>query len=415
MLKKRFVVLSLLMAFAVFAGTLIGCQAAKDAREKGTEAAKTVKETVKEKVGGETKAETIKIGAIFSVTGKASFLGEPEKKTVEMLEEQINANGGINGTPIDVIVYDDEGDETKTQELAKKLLFEDQVVAIIGPSRSGNTMAIKKLMNDNQTVLVSAAAAEAIVAAPDNEWIFKTPQKDSFVAQHILQHMQDNGITNIAVLYGNTGFGQEGLGQIKAFAPDYGVEVGFESPFEPSATEGDLETLLTKVKSNGKLQAVVNWSILPAQSIVPKKMKQLGISIPLYHSHGFGNIKFVEAAGDAANGVIFPGGRLLVANGLADDDPQKVVLVGYKEGYESRYAEEVSTFGGHAYDALWIVVNAIEEAGADKAAIRDAVENATFVGTGGMFNFSPEDHNGLGMDSLSMLTVKNGSFALLEQ
>jgi branched-chain amino acid transport system substrate-binding protein len=410
MLKKRIITLGLLLALAAFAGSMVGCKAAKQAREKGTEAAKNIKE----KVGGEAKGEAIKIGAIFSVTGKASFLGEPEKKTVEMLEEQINAAGGINGSPIDVIVYDDEGDEAKTQELAKKLIFEDEVVAIIGPSRSGNTMAIKDFMGQNKTVLISAAAAEAIVE-PLNPWVFKTPQKDSYVARHLLQQMQDAGITKIAVLYGNEAFGQEGLKQIKAYAADHGVQIAAELAYEPAATEGDLETLLTKVKADASLQAAINWTILPAQSIVPKKMKELGIKIPLYQSHGFGNIKYVEAAGDAANGIIFAGGRLLVAHNLPDGDPQKKVLVDYKEAYESRFAEEVSTFGGHAYDALWIVVNAIKEAGTDKAAIRDAIENSTFIGTGGVFKFTPTDHNGLGMDSLSLLTVKNGSFALLEQ
>ena len=228
--------------------------------------------------------------------------------------------------------------------------------------------------------------------------------------------MQEHGISKIAVLYDNTGFGQEGMRQIQAYAGQFGVTIGVELPFEPAATEGDLETLLTKVKSDKSIQAVVNWSILPAQSIVPQKMKQLGMTLPLYQSHGFGNIKFVEAAGDAANGIIFPGGRLLVAQTLSDDDPQKAVLVKYKDDYEDRFSEEASTFGGHAFDGLYLVVKAIEKAGsADKAAIRDALETMSFVGTGGVFQMTPEDHNGLGMDSLEMLTVKDGNFALLEE
>ena len=143
-------------------------------------------------------------------------------------------------------------------------------------------------------------------------------------------------------------------------------------------------------------------------------MKQIGLDVPLFQSHGFGNIKYVEAAGAAAEGIIFPAGRLLVADVLPDDDPQKALLLKYKKDYESKFKEAASTFGGHAYDALMILVKAVEEAGTDSEKVRDAIENMKgFVGTGGVFNFTPEDHNGLGMDSFVMLTVKDGKFALL--
>ncbi|RMG71565.1 MAG: branched-chain amino acid ABC transporter substrate-binding protein, partial [Nitrospirae bacterium] len=113
---------------------------------------------------------------------------------------------------------------------------------------------------------------------------------------------------------------------------------------------------------------------------------------------------------------IFPAGRLLVAESLPDSDPQKPVLIKYKRDYESRFHEEASTFGGHAYDALMILVKAIEKAGFDREAVRDAIENMKgFVGTGGVFNFSPKDHNGLDINSFVMLTVKNGKFTLLKQ
>jgi branched-chain amino acid transport system substrate-binding protein len=397
--------LALVLAFS-------GCDAARKARQTGTD----IKDKAAKSVSGQAHADTIKIGAIFSVTGSASYLGEPEKKTAEMLEEQINAAGGVLGKKLDIIVYDDEGDEAKTQELAKKLLFEDQVLAVIGPSRSGNTMAIKDLMTQNKTVLISCAAAEAIVD-PLSPWVFKVYQKDSFVARHILQHLKDSGITRIAMLYGNTGFGQEGFRQMKAFAPEFGVTIGYDAHYEPSATEGDFETLLTKVKADRSLQAVVNWSILPAQSIVPSKMKQLGLNLPLYHSHGFGNIQYARNAGGAAEGVIFPAGRLIVAYDLPDDHPQKNVLVNYRRAYEERFKEDISTFGGHAYDAIYILVNALEKAGVsdDKEALRKAVESVEFMGTGGMYRYSPEDHNGLGMDSLDLLTIRNGEFGLLNQ
>jgi branched-chain amino acid transport system substrate-binding protein len=160
---------------------------------------------------------------------------------------------------------------------------------------------------------------------------------------------------------------------------------------------------------------VVNWSIVPAQAIIAKNMRQAGWKVPLFQSHGFGNIKYVQAAGAAAEGIIFPAGRLLVADVLPDSDPQKKMLLKYKHDYESRFKEEASTFGGHGYDAMAILIEGMKKGGADRAKVREAIENLKgFVGIGGVFNFSTEDHNGLDIDSFVMLTVKDGKFVLYD-
>ena len=161
---------------------------------------------------------------------------------------------------------------------------------------------------------------------------------------------------------------------------------------------------------------MVNWSIVPAQSLVAKNMRQIALDVPLFQSHGFGNIKYVEAGGEAANGTIFPCGRLLVADVLPDGHPQKKVLVKYKNDYESRYKEDASTFGGHAYDALLILTEAIKKAGSvEPEQVREAIENLQgVVGTGGVFNFSAQDHNGLDKDAFEVLTVKDGQFVVYE-
>ena len=358
----------------------------------------------------EKETETIKIGAILAVTGGASFLGAPESKTLEMLAEQINADGGINGRQIELIIKDSAANPEKAISFAKQLIEEDKVIAIIGPSNSGETMQIKDLCESNKTPLVSCAAAEVIVN-PVASYVFKTPQKDNYVAELIFQTMNDMGITKIGVVAANTGFGNAGKGQLEKYAPEYGIEIALAETYDKAAT--DLTALLTKIKAED-VQAVVNWSIVPAQAIVPKNMKQLGMDIPLFQSHGFGNIQYVIAAGEAAEGIIFPAGRLLVADELPDSHPQKETLVAYKNAYESRYNEPASTFGGHAYDALMIIVEAARTADSlSREDLRNAIENLSGLpGTGGVFNFTKEDHNGLGMDSLEILTVRNGQFAL---
>jgi branched-chain amino acid transport system substrate-binding protein len=355
-------------------------------------------------------APPIKVGAIFAVTGGAANLGGPEKKTAEMLVEKINKEGGVNGQKIELIVKDSGSKPENAISLAKQLIEEDKVLAIIGPSTSGETMAIKNICQESKTILLSCAAAEDIVN-PVASYVFKTPQKDSDAVRRIFQVMKAKGITKIGVITSNDGFGIAGGKQLANLANLAGITIAISEAYDKQET--DLTGVLTKVKGQD-VNAVVNWSIVPAQSLVAKNMKQIGLNVPLFQSHGFGNIKYVQAGGEAANGTIFPCGRLLIAEQLADSNPQKKLLVEYKKDYESRYKEDVSTFGGHAYDAVLILVQGIKKAkSTDKEKVREAIENIKgLVGTAGIFTFSSQDHNGLGMDAFEMLTVKDGQFVI---
>jgi branched-chain amino acid transport system substrate-binding protein len=359
-------------------------------------------------------ANTIKIGAIFSQTGPASFLGAPEAKTTQMLADQLNAKGGVLGQKIELIIKDSAGSPERAVSFAKQLIEEEQVLAIIGPSTSGETMQIKPLCEENKMILVSCAAAETIVN-PLAKYVFKTPQKDSQAVTWIYKTMKEKGITKIAVVTGNDGFGAAGKKQLEDIAKTDGIEILISEVYDKGAT--DLTDILTKVKGTAGVQAVVNWSIVPAQSIVPKNMKQIGLNVPLFQSHGFGNPKYAEQAGVAAEGILFPAGRLLVVDDLPASHPQKAVLAAYKKDYETQFKEDVSTFGGHAYDALMVVVAGIKKAGStDREKVRNAIENLKgFVGTAGIFNYSATDHTGLGLDAFEMLTVKNGKFTLYKK
>nr|MBF0223378.1 ABC transporter substrate-binding protein [Desulfobulbaceae bacterium] len=357
-------------------------------------------------------AKSIKVGAILAVTGGASFLGGPEARTIEMLAEELNANGGLNGDKIELIIKDSGGSPEKAISFAKQLIEEEQVFAILGPSTSGETMKIKNIAEEGKTILISCAAAQVIVN-PVAKYVFKTPQKDSHAVQKIYSAMKERGISKIAVLSGNTGFGNAGKEQLEALAPEFGIEILLSEVYDKKST--DLSSVVAKLMANKDIQAVVNWSIVPAQGILAKNMRQAGWDVPLFQSHGFGNIKYVEAGGAASEGIIFPAGRLLAPEILPDGDPQKAVLLKYKSDYESKYNEPASTFGGHGYDAFKILCKAILEVGPDREKVRDAIENMKgFAGTGGVFNFTPEDHNGLDIDAFAMWTVKDGKFTLLK-
>ncbi len=353
-------------------------------------------------------AENIKLGALLAVTGPASFLGGPEARTLEMLVEEANAKGGMNGNKIELLLRDTAGNPEKAISLGKQLIEEDKVLAVIGPSSSGETMAVKKIFEDAKTPLLSCAAAEVIVN-PLASWVFKTPQNDSSAAIKIFMEMNNLGIGKIAVLVDNSGFGKAGKEQLTKIAPDYKIEIVESEVYDAKAT--DLSAVVAKIKANPAVQAVVNWSIVPAQSIVVKNIRQAGWQVPIFQSHGFGNIKYVEAAGIAAEGVIFPASRLLMADQLPDGHPQKALLVKYAKDYEGKYQETASTFGGHAYDAFMILEKAIAVGGNDKEKVREAIEGIkNLPGTAGIYNFSATDHNGLDLNAFEMITVKDGKF-----
>jgi branched-chain amino acid transport system substrate-binding protein len=357
--------------------------------------------------GSVMAAEPYKVGAVFAITGPAAWLGEPERNTVKMIQEQVNAQGGINGHPLEIIIEDTVGEEAKAVMAVQKLINRDNVLAIVGPTRSGTTMAVIPIIEKAEVPLVSCAAAEAIVN-PVKKWVFKTPQKDSDAAIRIYEKMKEMNISKVAIITATEGFGMEGRKQLTQLAPKYGITIVADETYGPKDT--DMTAQLTKIKGTDA-QAIVNWSIVPGQATIIKNRKQLGMTIPLFQSHGFGNIKYARAAGDAADGVLFPAGRLLVADSLPDNHPQKALLEKYKNDYETKFKGDVSTFGGHAYDALTLVVAALRAVGPDRAKIRDYIENTkNFVGTGGVFNFSPEDHTGLTKDAFEMITIKSGKF-----
>jgi branched-chain amino acid transport system substrate-binding protein len=352
--------------------------------------------------------EPIKIGAVFGVTGGASYLGAPEDKTARMLVAEINKSGGILGRQVELIVKDTSGSSEKAISFAKQLIEEEGVVAIVGPTTSGESMAIKDICQKAGVPLLSCASAETITT-PIQKYVFKVAPKDNYIAEWIYKTMNRMGISKIGVIAANTGFGNGGKAQLEKYASKYGITIAISEVYDANAT--DLSALLTKVNAAG-VQAVVNWSIEPAQAIVAKNMKQLKMTQQLFQSHGFANIKYVEAAGAAAEGIIFPCARLIIAGDLPDSNPQKKLLVKYNADYKAAFKEDASTFGGHAFDSINILKTAIETAkSADPDKIAAAIEGIkNLSGTGGVFSFSPDDHNGLQMDGIVMVTVKNGKF-----
>ncbi len=356
-----------------------------------------------------------KIGAIFDVTGTTSDLGVPEKNTAAMLEEEINAAGGINGNQVQIIVYDTKGDETTARNSLQKLIDVDKVSAIVGPTRSGTSLGIVDLVQGAEIPNISCAASVKIVEpVEERKWVFKTPQSDVLMGQAIVDYLVSQDITKVATITERNPFGASGKEQLEVLLPEAGIEIVGKEEF--GAEDPDTSVQLTKIKGTAEVQAVICWSTSKGGAVVTRNMKaDLQMEIPLIMSHGVANMTYIELAGEAANGVIFPCGKLLVANELPDSDPQKAVLVKYATDYKAKFNEEPSTFGGHAWDAIYLIVNAMKKVGDDKIKIRDEVENTkNFVGTGGVFNFSPTDHNGLTKQGVVMIKIVDGKWTLLQ-
>jgi branched-chain amino acid transport system substrate-binding protein len=351
------------------------------------------------------------IGAVFDITGPASPLGTPERDTVEMIAAQINKAGGINGHPVKFIIYDNGSEETKCVLEVKRLIENDGVKAVIGPSTTGTTLAVSPICEKARIPLISCAAGTKITQ-PVRPYVFKTAQSDVHAVAKVIEYLKTKHITRIAFINDANAFGASGRQQMQLQAPKAKITLAAMESF--GGKETDMTVQLTRMKA-AKPQAVVCWGTNPGPAIVVRNMKQLGMKMPLVMSHGIANKKFIELAGDAANGVVFPAGRLLVASTLSNKDPQKKVLLGYSAQFKQAYRRDADTFGGHAWDATQLVIKALRKVGDNPAKIRAEIENTKgFVGISGVFNFSPKEHNGLTKDAFVMVQIKNGKWALLK-
>jgi branched-chain amino acid transport system substrate-binding protein len=392
-MNKKLVVilLAIVMVWAV-----TGVQAAKE------------KEPAKDK-------EPIKIGAFFALSGPAASIGTPTKLVAEMVVDKINKAGGINGRPLELVIGDTESDPAKAASIAKKFIHQDKVAAIIGPTRTGTGMNVKKIVEEAGVPIFMTVGGDPVIMGGEKfgsfKFIFKSPQRSSIAVKRLFSYLKDNKMKTIGLLSATDSFGKDGARWIEKLAPDYGLEVVAKESFGDKDT--DMTAQLTKIK-NAKPQAIICWTIGPAGAIVSKNVAQLGIKIPLFQCHGLPDPKYIELAGKASEGNRMPATKLMVVEELSDDDPQKKVIQEfvklYKEmGYDQKFP--INTHSGYAWDAIMIVADGLKKAGTDPKKLRDAIEQTKgYVGVSGIYNITPEDHNGLKEDSMVIVEVKDGKF-----
>ena len=369
-----------------------------------------------------TAEEPIKIGAFFDLSGPAAFIGTPTKLVAEMVVEKINKEGGINGRPLELVIGDTEGDPTRALMVAKRLVEQENVVALIGPTRTGTGMAVKKYLEEKQIPTVMTVGGDPVIM--DNymgknvgsyKWIFKSPQRSSVAVKKVYEYLKAKKVKKIALLTASDGFGKDGSVWLSQFAPEYGFEIVAKESF--GVRDADMTTQLTKIK-NTNAQVIICWTIGPAGAIVAKNVKQLAIKLPLIQCHGLPDPKYIELAGSASEGNVMPSTKLMAYKQLPDSDPQKAVITEFVHLYNDVYDYDkqfpINTHSGYAWDAIYIVANAMKKVGTNNVMLRDAIEQTkNYVGISGIYNITPKDHNGLGTDSMVMVMIWKGGWNLV--
>jgi len=359
-------------------------------------------------------AAEFRLGATLSATGPAGILGDLEARTLELLVEEMNAQGGIKGEKIRLFMYDDGSDANKSRTFATRLIEDDEVQAIIGGTTTGTSMSILSVSEDAEIPFISLAGALEIID-PVKPYTFKTPHTDRMACEKIFNDMRKNGWTNVALIGSTDGFGASMQAQCKTVAPEYGIKVVADETYEPR--DVDMTAQLAKIRGTPDVQAVLNPGFGQSAAVLARNYRQLGMDLPFYASHGVASQGYIDLAGaDVLEGVRLPGTALLVADVLADDDPQKAPSMAYKTAFEKKTGIPVGTFGGYAHDAFRILMDAVSRAESDEpGAIRDAIEKTQgLVGTTGIYTFSPTDHLGLDLSAFRLLQIRDGKWTVID-
>jgi branched-chain amino acid transport system substrate-binding protein len=404
-----------LVIVLVFLTVLAGCA------QPAPTAAPAAAPTTAPSAPSEKQGAPYKIGFVSAITGGNAFLGVPERDAALMLQKELNAQGGIVGPDgvrhaVQIVIQDTESKGEVAITVAKKLINDEKVVAIVGPTGSPVAMALIPVVTEAQIALLSMASSHATVhPVAERYWIFKVAASNIHTAPWQVKYAQAKGLTKIANLYVNNAYGEDGARAIRETAEAAGIEVVLEATFD--AADTDMTAQITRIKASAA-QAVLVTAVPPAAAIFTKQYRELGVELPLLHNSGVAMKPFIDLAGKAnVEGVLFPMGKLVAADALPGSDPQKTVLTKFIADYEAFTGNPVSSFAGHAWDGIQIVVEvlktlpdglSIEE---QRVRLRDGIENLQgFVGVDGVFKFSPTDHVGLSMDDVVLARITNGAW-----
>jgi branched-chain amino acid transport system substrate-binding protein len=363
--------------------------------------------------------EPYRIGALLGLTGAYSALGEPQGDAVRAYVEWINDQGGVNGRPLEVVIVDSTSSESEAVNQLRRLATRENVIGVIGPSSTGEGIAVRSAANEMEIPTMVMASSRAIVEpVEDSDWMFKNFPSTDLSLEAQLAHAQQSGYERVAILGANNAYGTEPVELIDELADDYGMEVVAKELFDPEST--DMSAQLTSIRG-AEPDLVLVWAVEPQNSIVARNADSLGFEPSVSHSPGAASQAFISNGGDAVEGHLVQGMKTLVPESVEADDPQHDTIQAFVEVYEEAHGELPGQFAGNAWDALLIISHALEAADIDpsdveqaRSELRTSIEENVrdFPGLNGIYTYGPDDHAGQTLRGLAVLGVKDGAFVL---
>lgn len=357
--------------------------------------------------------EPIRVGAILSLTGTYAALGAAEKNALLLEQARINAAGGLHGRPIEVIIEDDGTDEGKAVVAAQKLIYANQVVALIGGSGTGATMAIRQLVEEAGIPQIALAGGSVVTEAFSPN-VYQTPWHNRLIVGTLFAHLASQELDHIAFVSDAGSYGKDGHSIAAQLAPEHGVEIEVDVQFNPGDT--DLSGQVAQVMRNDAVEAIVLWNAGKEASLFIKSARLAGLTAPIFGGSGQARAEFLKGAGSDAEGYTIATGRSF-ALAWEPTSEEYIVNSDFARRYEAEYGVAPDIFAGHAFDAITLFRDAYRRAGDSPSGetLIDALDRTTdVVGYAGAFTFTATDHNGLNADDVTLLTVRNGRFVPLE-
>ena len=348
--------------------------------------------------------QVVKIGAIYPMSGSASFLGIPEERALKMKVDEINKAGGINGKTLEVIVYDTEGNSNKAAQQLRRLAESDKVDVIFGPSSSGESLATIGLSNELKIPQIAHGGTEQIIK-PTTKWVFNSLAVDRVALSYVLSYFKQKGIKSIALMTSADGYGQSGKNVLQQLLP--GTDIKIATAEEFNRTDADMTAQVLRAKQSGA-DAMLVWSALPAPTIIARNAQAVGYDKPIFVGYGAASNELVEKAGPAGEGLYISSFRLLAPGSLPESDPVRPVTVRLYADYVKRYGEPPANFAQHSHDAVLILEAALKQiqGPVTRDNLRDAIEKVDVIGTNGHFRFSATDHGGLDSTSQPLVMLR---------
>lgn len=366
-------------------------------------------------------SDVYKIGLLLGLTGTYASLGESERVAIELYVEQLNADGGINDRQIELVVADTKSSESEAVNQLRKLATQDKVIAVVGPSSSGEGIAIKQTATSLKVPVVVLASSIDIVTPKDQaKYSFKEfPGSDASLRAQ-LEYTKELGKTKVALLAANNGYGQEPAKLLPDLIDEYGMDLVASEVFPPAAT--DVTAQLRSIAGKSP-EVLLVWAVNPANAVVAKGAKAVNFPGLLFNSPGAATPQYPEVAGADANGTLVQGSKIAAPEALKESDPQYPVVQQLQQAWSKENDGAPNQYAANGWDGISLVVEAIKKANVDPAenqpardALRDSLENniKNFPLINAVYTFSPDQHGPSGIEGLAVLEVKDGKFGLIK-